>query len=464
MLKPDATPEHIRFIKQITLPILLFIWGIAVGGFQVFPYAFIAEPFEELQAWYMGSREGRQLSLKEKLEDLLTDHELRVSGESRLEEKLRLPLKPMTDPLDLMKESSRKLSYYSIHDQGYYIIFMIPRFPDADYAAVVTSASGEIMRVIKRPKIEYDIRTLGQGGISDDGHLIFNSYFALYVSNLCGEMRLDLAKGDGKPFSLGKGVGFHHKSSTADGKLWTWYGNELRQYNLADSSLQRQISLEQIIAANRQKGIFEARLIKSNLRNSVGQWQYQDLKNGLKLKHISLHDPFHQNDVDVLSHSRAKLFSGYQAGDLLLSFRSINLITILEPSTLEVKWWHYGDFSRQHDPDWALNGEITIYDNQSHDTASRIISIDPRTHRVKTLIKGEEWGFYQFAQGNHQLTDNDRVLFTNGNEMAHASNNRLDFYFKYENKRGKALDIGNVYYLNEDQYQLWESQCANNRK
>ena len=136
----------------------------------------------------------------------------------------------------------------------------------------------------------------------------------------------------------------------------------------------------------------------------------------------------------------------------------------MEPSTLEVKWWHYGDFSRQHDPDWALNGEITIYDNQSHDTASRIISIDPRTHRVKTLIKGEEWGFYQFAQGNHQLTDNDRVLFTNGNEMAHASNNRLDFYFKYENKRGKALDIGNVYYLNEDQYQLWESQCANNRK
>ena len=68
------SPKHIKLIKQVTIPLLLFFWGIAVGGFQVFPYVLIAEPFENLQAWYMGSREGRQLNLREKLEDPLTDH------------------------------------------------------------------------------------------------------------------------------------------------------------------------------------------------------------------------------------------------------------------------------------------------------------------------------------------------------------------------------------------------------
>ena len=452
-------PKHIRLIKQFTLPILLFIWGIAVAGFHVFPYVLIAEPFENLQAWYMGSREGRQLSFKEKLEDFLTDRELRVSRESIIDHKLKLPLKPVNDPLGQMKDSPRKLYYYSIHNEGYYIIFFIPRFPDADYAAVVISASGEVKAVIKRPKIPHDIRTLGQGDITDDGHLIFNSYFALHVTNICEETKLAIPKGEGKAFSLGDGVGFHHKASIADGYLWAWYGNELRQYKLADASLTKQITLEQIIAANPQIGIFEARLIKSNLRRSVGQWQYQDLNNGLKLEQISLHDPFHQNDVDVLSKARAKLFKDFEAGDLLLSFRSINLITVIDPSTLEVKWWHYGHFSRQHDPDWSPNGEITVYDNQSHGRASRIISIRPKDHQIRELIKGEEWGFYQFAQGNHQLTDDYRVVFNNGSEMAHASNDRLDFYFKYENKRGKALDIGNVYYLTEARYQKWKALC-----
>ena len=108
---------------------------------------------------------------------------------------------------------------------------------------------------------------------------------------------------------------------------------------------------------------------------------------------------------------------------------------------------------------WSPNGEITVYDNQSHGRASRIISIRPQDHKIRELIKGEEWGFYQFAQGNHQLTDDYRVVFNNGSEMVHASNDRLDFYFKYENKRGKALDIGNVYYLTEARYQEWKALC-----
>ena len=453
------SPKHIQLIKKITLPLLIFFWGIAVAGLQVFPYGLIAEPLEDLQAWYLGSREGRQLSLKEKLADLLTDSELRVSGKNIISEKLNLSVKPVKDPLKLLSGSSRKLQYYSVHNKGYYIIFFIPRFSDADYAALVISARGEVKKLIKRPKIDYDIRTLGQGDISADGHLIFNSYFALYVTDLCGHIKLDLPKGDGKAFSLGEGVGFHHKGSSADGMLWTWYGNELRQYNLADSSLVKNITMEELIAANPQNAIFEARLIKSNLKRSVGQWKYQDLQNGLKLKHISLHDPFHQNDVDVLSQERAPLFPDFQAGDLLLSFRSINLITVIDPNTLKVKWWHYGDFSRQHDPDWALNGEITVYDNQSHQTASRIISINPTNHQVTELIKGEEWGFYQFAQGNHQLTDGKRVLYTNDSEMAHATNDRLDFYFKYTSRKGYALDIGNVYYLTDDQFKQWEDAC-----
>jgi hypothetical protein len=216
-----------------------------------------------------------------------------------------------------------------------------------------------------------------------------------------------------------------------------------------------------LVAANPELPVFEPRLLKSSFHGTFGEWRYDTLKSKkikrkkLKLADISLPDPFHQNDVDVLPRALADRFPDFAAGDLLLSFRSINLIVVIDPKTLKVKWYHSGVFSRQHDPDWGESGEIILYDNRSHYTSSRIIAIDPKTKSVRTLVDGSKWNFYQFAQGNQHVDAEGRVFFTNNSEAVQLNRGEIDFYIQYETLKGKPLDVGTVRFIDEETYARW---------
>ena len=58
---------------------------------------------------------------------------------------------------------------------------------------------------------------------------------------------------------------------------------------------------------------------------------------------------------------------------------------LVDRKTRIVKWWHIGPWIRQHDPDWSVDGTITLFDNNRDGTdrgellgSSRIIAVDPR--------------------------------------------------------------------------------------
>ena len=76
-------------------------------------------------------------------------------------------------------------------------------------------------------------------------------------------------------------------------------------------------------------------------------------------------DIFHPNDVEVLPSAIADKFPDFRAGDLLVSFRNIHLVAILDGGDKSIKWWRRGPWRFQHDPDFTPDGRIRVYNNNT---------------------------------------------------------------------------------------------------
>jgi hypothetical protein len=124
-------------------------------------------------------------------------------------------------------------------------------------------------------------------------------------------------------------------------------------------------------------------------------------------------DPFHPNDVDVLSPDMAPAFHMFEAGDLLISLRSINMIAVVDPETARVKWSQIGPWFQQHDPDFLPNGTISLYNNNMGLGASQIMVVDPATGETKVVFDGARHGnFYSWRRGRHQPLANSNIMIT----------------------------------------------------
>ena len=81
------------------------------------------------------------------------------------------------------------------------------------------------------------------------------------------------------------------------------------------------------------------------------------------LDRLNLHDPTHLNDVRVVSAAVAESVSWLNAGDLLVSFRHLNTVGIIDAKTRRFKWTTTGSTVRQHSPRFYDNG-VLIVDNR----------------------------------------------------------------------------------------------------
>ena len=151
---------------------------------------------------------------------------------------------------------------------------------------------------------------------------------------------------------------------------------------------------------------------KSEFSNVIPMLALQNARGGLG-------DLLHSNDIEVLRADMADQFSFAEAGDLLISFREINAIAVIDSTTKLVKWFQQGYWNRQHDADFLDNGNMLIFDNvvMQRDplgrNASRVIEFNPETREIVWIFGAtEQDAFYSNARSSQQRLPNGNTLIT----------------------------------------------------
>ncbi len=135
----------------------------------------------------------------------------------------------------------------------------------------------------------------------------------------------------------------------------------------------------------------------------------------------------------------------------------MNLIFVVDPRSLKVKWWRHGLARRQHDPDWNARGTITIYNNNMHRGYSSIIEVDPRSMERRTLIDGADYDFYTWHRGKHEELPDGTMLITSPEqgrvfEVAPDGTVTFDFHNSFREERG-PLSVSEARFLPPDYLQ-----------
>jgi hypothetical protein len=207
---------------------------------------------------------------------------------------------------------------------------------------------------------------------------------------------------------------FHHAVTfnKDDSTIWTFGPGDMMQLDPDTGHVLREISLNQLFEENPETTIFSVRRHLAN-----GGWHY---------------DPIHKNDIEALPQAYASQFPEFNAGDLVVSHRSSNLIFVFDPESLKIKWWRSGQTRRQHDADWQGDGSISVFDNNLRDTGlsaiqgksndgedsrfSKIWKIKPGNYEAKILYDGSKDNMYSGERSKHQILPNGNILITSAHQ------------------------------------------------
>lgn len=127
-------------------------------------------------------------------------------------------------------------------------------------------------------------------------------------------------------------------------------------------------------------------------------------------------DIYHTNTLQWLDGRFADRHPAFREGNLLLSFRCLNEIAILDPDARRLVWFQQGPWKQQHEPSVLDNGNFLIFDNQGGDKrlgGSRVIEFDPLTLEIAWMYEGtEEDKLYTRLSGSTARLANGNTLIT----------------------------------------------------
>jgi hypothetical protein len=235
-----------------------------------------------------------------------------------------------------------------------------------------------------------------------------------------GSIVINYSRGDvlarldtcGQPVWVRSGV-FHHMISVdEDGSMWTWRGDAtayghhqyLLNFDPETGSTIREIS-------------FIDDIIRNSDYASMVFGVHPDFEpRNYEKDPPKSEDIFHPNDIETLRSEMARMFPDFEAGDLLLSFRNLDLVTVIDPDEFELKWWSHGPWKYQHDPDFTVDGKISVYNNNTSREYSDIVKIDPSTRVMTNESLRRSLSFYNGWMGSHQYLADGALLVASPGE------------------------------------------------
>jgi hypothetical protein len=146
-------------------------------------------------------------------------------------------------------------------------------------------------------------------------------------------------------------------------------------------------------------------------------------RSNIKRKDRFLFDYFHTNTVSLIpDNSLTEEDLRFQKGNLLLCFRKVNQIALLEKGSYRILWaWGEGRLQWPHHPTMLPDGHILIFDNGVDREYSRIVEIEPLSGTVVWEYRADPpEDFYSFTRGSAQR-------LPNGNTMICESDNGRAF-------------------------------------
>ena len=112
---------------------------------------------------------------------------------------------------------------------------------------------------------------------------------------------------------------------------------------------------------------------------------------------VDTNDPLHLNSIQLVGEEIAAAHDWLNADDLLVSFRNISAVVILDGKTYRSKWRAAGTTLRQHSPRFLDSNRILVFDNYGGDVAlggTRLAVIRIDTRRAETIFPtGSDTGF-----------------------------------------------------------------------
>jgi Arylsulfotransferase (ASST) len=380
--------------------LMLVLYGYAVGRFKVFPYAYIEPLVKNFQEFSEGAPGEKKTSVMQKLKNdmgfsfdrfLWNYPEQAFEGTDKLE--YAGFLKRKEPPLLYLDEN---------HREGYRVIAGALNLPGAFWGAILLNPEGEVIHRwdlstehLPTNLKQDQLKLLYGLAVYPDGSIIFHleSYGGGIVKvDACGKEVWNLP-------------GQYHHAVTPDdqGYFWSFEGfdvsfdQDIVRVSAETGEIERIIKMEDVRRANPDIHIWTLQRFILNKREA-------NQKHG---------DMTHGNDIDPLPENLAHLFPQFSAGDLAISYATTNLIFVLDPDTLKVKWWRMGAADFQHDPDWEPDGRLVIYDNNgrvkaddptSEDIQLEILAFDMSSMEHETILDGKQYDAMSQLNGRHQLT------------------------------------------------------------